>query len=52
MEFYLGDYKPEGGVKMPHHITREIGGEIKEEIVVKSVKFNPNFKANTFTQPK
>jgi hypothetical protein len=52
MELYLGDYKPEGGVKMPHHITRELGGEIQEEIVVKSVKLNPNFKGNTFTQPK
>lgn len=52
MEFYLGDFKPEGGIRMPHHITREIGGEIQEEIVIKSVKVNPNFKANTFTQPK
>ncbi|HTM02312.1 MAG TPA: hypothetical protein VL173_02325 [Vicinamibacterales bacterium] len=52
MELYLGDYKPEGAIKLPHHITRELGGEIQEEINIKSVKLNPNFKANTFTQPK
>jgi hypothetical protein len=52
MEMYLGDYKAEGGVKVPHHITREINGEIQEEIIIKSVKLNPNFKANTFAQPK
>ena len=52
VEMYLGDYKVENGVKMPHHITREINGEIQEELVIKSFKFNPNFKSNTFTQPK
>ena len=49
---YLGDYKVENGVKMPHHITREINGEIQEEVILKNFKFNPNFKSNTFTQPK
>ena len=52
IEYYLGDYKPEGGLKFPHHITREIAGEIQEELNVKSFKLNPNFKSNTFTQPK
>src|SRR4051794_31690913 len=52
VEMYIGDYKVENGVKMPHHITREINGEIQEEVVIKSFKFNPNFKSNTFTQPK
>ena len=52
MEMYLGDYKVENGIKMPHHITREIMGEIQEELIVKNVKLNPNFKSNTFTQPK
>jgi hypothetical protein len=52
VEFYLGDYKAEGGIKFPYHITREIAGEIQEEINIKSIKLNPNFKSNTFTQPK
>src|SRR4051812_19113761 len=52
VEMYLGDYKVENGVKMPHHITREVNGEIQEEIVLKNFKFNPSFKSNTFTQPK
>jgi hypothetical protein len=53
IEMYLGDYKVvEGGVKLPRHITREINGEIQEELRIKSVKFNPNFKATTFVQPK
>jgi hypothetical protein len=52
VEMYLGDYKVENGMKMPHHITREINGEIQEEVTIKSFKFNPNFKANTFIQPK
>src|SRR4051812_15125493 len=52
VEMYLGDYKVENGVKMPHHITREVNGEIQEEIVLKNFKFNPSFKSNTFIQPK
>ncbi len=52
VEMYLGDYRVENGVKMPHHITREINGEIQEEVLIKNFKFNPNFKSNTFTQPK
>jgi len=52
VEMYLGDYKVENGIKMPHHITREVNGEIQEEVVFKNFKFNPNFKSNTFTQPK
>ena len=52
IEMYLGDYKVEGGVKIPRHITREINGEIQEEFRIKSVKLNPNFKSNTFVQPK
>ena len=52
IEMYLGDYKAEGGVKIPRHITREINGEIQEELRIKSVKLNPNFKATTFVQPK
>jgi hypothetical protein len=52
VELYLGDYKTENGIKTPRHITREIAGEIQEELNIKSVKLNPNFKANTFVQPK
>jgi len=52
VEMYIGDYKVENGVKMPHHITREVNGEIQEEVLIKSFKFNPNFKSNTFAQPK
>jgi hypothetical protein len=52
MEMYLGDYKADGGVRTPRHVTREINGEIQEEIRIKSVKLNPSFKPNTFTQSK
>ena len=52
VEMYLGDYKVENGIKMPHHITREVNGEIQEEITLKNFKFNPNFKSTNFTQPK
>jgi hypothetical protein len=52
IEMYFGDYKAEGGVKIPRHITREINGEIQEEFRIKSIKLNPNFKATTFVQPK
>jgi hypothetical protein len=52
IEMYLSDFKVENGVKMPHVITREVNGEIQEQLTFKSFKFNPNFKANTFTQPK
>jgi hypothetical protein len=49
-EMHLADYKVVGGLKLPHLITRGVGGETSEEWTIKSYKINPNFKANTFTK--
>lgn len=49
-EMHLSDYKVVGGLKLPHLITRGVGGETSEEWTIKSYKINPNFKANTFTK--
>jgi hypothetical protein len=51
-ELHLADYKAVSGIRLPHLLTRGVNGQTQEEIVVKSVKINPNFKSNTFTQSK
>jgi hypothetical protein len=50
LELHMGDYKTVNGIKLPHLITRGPEGITQEELKVKSFKFNPNFKANTFVQ--
>jgi len=48
LELHMGDYKTVNGIKLPHLITRGPEGITQEELKVKSYKFNPNFKADTF----
>jgi hypothetical protein len=50
LELHLGDYKTVNGIKLPHLITRGPEGITQEELKIKSFKFNPTFKANTFVQ--
>ena len=50
IEMHLSEYKADGGIKLPHLITRGINGQTNEEWAVKSYKINPNFKSNTFTK--
>jgi hypothetical protein len=50
LELHMGDYKTVNGIKLPHLITRGPEGITQEELKIKSFKFNPNFKANTFVQ--
>jgi len=47
---HMGEYKTVNGIKLPHLITRGTEDTTQEEIKVKSVKINPTFKADTFTQ--
>ena len=47
---HMGEYKTVNGIKLPHLITRGTEETTQEEIKVKSVKINPTFKADTFTQ--
>ena len=50
LELHMADYKAVNGIKLPHLITRGTEGTTQEELKIKSVKINPNFKADTFTQ--
>jgi hypothetical protein len=52
LEMHLSNYKTENGLKLPHFISRGANGQTQEELTIKSYKLNPNFKANTFIQPK
>lgn len=49
INMFLDDYKAVDGVMLPHHITRSVDGQPSEEIVFKTIKVNPSFKADTFT---
>jgi hypothetical protein len=50
INMFLDDYKSVDGMMLPHHITRSIGGEPNEEWTFKTIKVNPAFKPDTFTQ--
>jgi hypothetical protein len=45
---YLDDYKPVGGVMLPHHMARSIDGKPAEETTFKTIKLNPAFKPDAF----
>jgi hypothetical protein len=42
------DYQNEGGVTLPHRISRTIDGQITEEWTLTKFKLNPNIKADKF----
>ena len=48
IQMYLSDYRGEGGVLLPHHITRAVNGEVTEEWDVTKFKINPPLKAENF----
>ena len=48
IQMYLSDYRSEGGVQLPHHITRSVNGEVSEEWDVTKFKINPPLKAEIF----
>ena len=48
IHMFLDDYKAVDGVLLPHHITRSVDGQPSEDLVFKTIKVNPPFKADTF----
>jgi hypothetical protein len=48
LQMYLSDYKSVNGIKLPHLIQSGSNGETTEELVVKSYRINPTFKADLF----
>jgi hypothetical protein len=48
LQMYLSDYKSVNGLKLPHLIQSGSNGETTEELVVKSYRINPTFKADLF----
>ena len=48
LQMYLSDYKTVSGIKLPHLIQRGANDETTEELVVKTYRVNPSFKADTF----
>jgi hypothetical protein len=48
MQLWLGDYKAEEGLLVPHTLTWFANGKLSEEFQVQRVKLNPPFKADKF----
>jgi hypothetical protein len=48
INMFLDDYQAVDGVMLPHHITRSVDGQPSEDIVFKTIKVNPAFKADAF----
>ena len=49
LQMHLSDYKTVNGIKFPHLIQSGANDETTEELVVKSIRVNPSFKADLFT---
>jgi hypothetical protein len=50
LRMFLSEYKVVNGIKLPLLLVRGAGDQVTEEWVIKSYKFNPNLKADTFTK--
>lgn len=48
LQMHLSDYKNSGGIKFPFLIQSGANDETTEELVVKTVRVNPTFKADLF----
>jgi hypothetical protein len=44
----FSEYRSEGGILLPHLITRERGGTVDQEMTLKDFKVNPSFKPKYF----
>jgi len=49
LQMHLSDYKTVNGMKFPHLIQSGANNETTEELVVKSIRVNPSFRADLFT---
>ena len=47
---YLSDYREVNGVSFPHKLARAIENEVNEELEIKTVKINPQFKPEKFVK--
>jgi hypothetical protein len=47
---YLSDYRDVNGVSFPHKLARSIENEVNEELEIKTVKINPQFKPEKFVK--
>jgi hypothetical protein len=47
---YLSDYREVNGVSFPHKLSRSIENEVNEELEIKTVKINPQFKPEKFVK--
>jgi hypothetical protein len=47
---YLSDYREVNGVSFPHKLARSIENEVSEELEIKTVKINPQFKPEKFVK--
>lgn len=45
---FYADYQSTGGVTLPHKITRQVDGEVQEQIVIEKYKVNPTIKPAQF----
>ena len=47
---YLSDYREVNGVSFPHKLAGSIENEVNEELEIKTVKINPQFKPEKFVK--
>jgi hypothetical protein len=48
IQILLSDYKPEGGILLPHKLVKAAGGNTFEEVEITKYKINPSLKPQSF----
>jgi hypothetical protein len=48
IQVFLTDYRKVDGISLPHKLTRQVNGEVNEEMEVAKFKVNPPLKAERF----
>jgi hypothetical protein len=48
IQIFFADYRDEGGVTLPHRLTRSVNGQLFEEWELTKFKINPPLKADKF----
>jgi hypothetical protein len=48
VQVFYADYQKVSGVLFPHLITRQINGEVQEQVTIEKYKVNPSIKASQF----
>jgi hypothetical protein len=52
MQWFFSDHRSVDGVTLPHHFSRQVNGQVQEELTIKAYEVNPDLKLEQFKNKK